>query len=249
MQRGKRLAVLVTCAVLSQGAPARAQVSSSVSRLSGLRDTTVNSAQSAITGFAPGSESGGAATVATPSNPILGTAVTQGIVGAPVPSGSIATGSTTVNNATTVNGIQYRLTPGGTYVPGYGPSGGIAYLPGTAGDAPQQQDVRQPPQPDLGLDQKITHLEALDGLTYADTVQMERTIKRYQLVDSVKVLSESERRVLRQKIVDSPVATGAQNILSRFLRDAELIQAHHIVVGVIPRKNMILIGLRSSEEG
>lgn len=207
------------------------------SRLSGLRDTTL-----------PG------ITNATVRAAVLQPIRADGINDTPQPSAAVAqpgTGGTDTaaprpNANGPVNGVEYRTTAGGTYVPGYSPSGGVVFG-GVGVDTPRQQEVRPPP--DLSLEQKITHVEALDGLTYGNTIEIENTIRRFQLVDSAKVLSEPERLLLRQKIVDNPVATGSQNILSRFLRAAELIQGHHVVVGVVPRKNLILIGLRSSEEG
>lgn len=145
------------------------------------------------------------------------------------------------------NSVEYRTTTGGTYLPGYSPAGGGVVFGGVAVEPPRRAAIAPPP--DFSLEQKITHVEALDGLTYANTGEIQSTIRRYQLVGAEKILPEAERVLLRRKIVDNPVATGTQNILSRFLRDAELIQSHHVVVGVVPRKNLILIGLRSSEEG
>lgn len=208
------------------------------SRLSGLRDTTLPGLPNATVGAA----------VLQPSR-------ADGINNTPQPTNAVSqpgTGGTDTagprpNGNGTVNGVEYRTTAGGTYLPGYSPAGGVVFG-GVGVDGPRQQEVRPPP-PDLSLEQKITHVEALDGLTYGNTIEIENTIRRFQLVDSAKVLSEPERLLLRQKILDNPVATGSQNLLSRFLRAAELIQSHHVVVGVVPRKNLILIGLRSSEEG
>ena len=159
--------------------------------------------------------------------------------------------------AGTVNGVQYKLTPGGTYVPGFGPSGGIVTVPQAQGgpvyagsdDSAAQPpastpQAAQPPQPDY----PITQSEAVEGLTDANPGQITSDIRRWSLVDSAKVMSRNDRIILREKVLDSPVATGNEDLLSQALRTAGLIQRFHVVCGVIPRKNMLLIGLRSSEE-
>ena len=162
-------------------------------------------------------------------------------------SSSSPAGSTPTQN--TVNRVDYRLTSGGTFVPGYGPSGGYYGLQGSVGGQGYPVEPNAPRLPeDLSLGKPTTHLEALDGLVYTDTLELEHTIRKWQLVDAMKILPMNERRTLRAKILDSPVATGNQNILTSFLRNAELIEPKQLVVGLIPRRNLVLIGLRSSEE-
>ena len=143
--------------------------------------------------------------------------------------------------------VQYRITPNGTYVPGYGPSGAVVdnTPPASPNNAQQQQQAQ--PQ-DLALDQPVTISEAVEGLIAVDADDLSRTIKKWQLIDGAKLFSRADRRTLRYMDMDSSVATGTQNLLTTFLRANKLIQGFHLVVGVIPRKNMILIGLGSSEE-
>lgn len=237
----------VLCGSLSLCAPLRAQAPGSTQRISGLRDTSTALVPSVAAG-------GNAATIQssavnlTPSSAINSTGANAVDAGAGTGSStSLGVGVGGVNPGNVNNtDVEFRQTAGGTFFPGYSPSGGI--YGGAVGSA-VSGDVRPPPvAADLGPRRRVTHVEALDGLTYADTVRMEQTILRFQLVDAVDVLSLPERRLLRAKVIDSPVATGSQNLLSSFLRQHELIASDQIVVGVIPRQNVILVGKRSSDE-